>query len=206
MSRAARVSVLLLLSALATGCGRLPANRYYVVQVQPPVEAERGDGLAIGVAAFHVDPPYDQDRIVYRLGASSPQVAFYPYDRWAAPLSRMLPAAVAAGLQGLKGVVTVEPIVPGRDHDARIHGRLVTLEEVDVADGPRVRLEITLELLARDGEGVWSVTLQGQEAVAATEVEEIVDAMNRLLAAELGRVRPGLEEAIATLRTGRATD
>ena len=87
------VAVVALLT-LPAACRHAPVPHYYVLDGPMdgphrgnPVPA--GDGLAIGVAPFRVDPPYDQDRLVYRLGKDAAEVRFYSYHRWAAPLSRM---------------------------------------------------------------------------------------------------------------------
>ena len=63
------------------------------------------------VEAFLVDPPYDQDRLVYRVGRNTPEVGFYDYHRWAAPLSRMLPKVVADSFGTVRGVASIEPTV-----------------------------------------------------------------------------------------------
>ena len=76
---------------LSSGCRATPAMNYYVLEPRSGASADAPDGVRVGVLPFEVDPPYDQDRIVYRIGADSPKVGFYEYHRWAAPLSRMLP-------------------------------------------------------------------------------------------------------------------
>ena len=70
--RSARALAVALPLALC-GCGSVPPTHYYVLEPQdvPRIEAfgtATARGLAIGVETFRVDPPYDQDRIVYRVG------------------------------------------------------------------------------------------------------------------------------------------
>ena len=60
--------------------------------------------MNVGVKAIHVDPPYNRDSIVYRIGSDSPEVGFYAYHQWAAPLTRMLPGVVADALSGIDGL------------------------------------------------------------------------------------------------------
>ena len=64
---AAAVSVALL---LVWGCSQVPPTHFYVLEMQESaaVRAQSEEGWAIGVRSFVVDAPYDQDRIVYRLG------------------------------------------------------------------------------------------------------------------------------------------
>ena len=99
------------LAVALSGCGGPPATHYYLLEVTPKVEArstaaERG--VTVGVRSFQVDPPYDQDRIVYRVGADSPEVGFYEYHRWAAPLSHMLPRLVCAAYGDVEGVGRIQ--------------------------------------------------------------------------------------------------
>ena len=190
------LAALALAPLLLTACGGVPAHRYYLVETRPQPAPPVSDGLTVGVAPFHVDPPYDQDRIVYRLAADASQIDFYPYDRWAAPLNRMLPVAVADGLQGMTGVRSLAPMMPGRDYETQLHGRVIALEEIDEADGPRVRLHLALELIDSQGDISWSAELAGTQGVPAKTVEQIVEAMSTLLTAELQRIRPDLQAAL----------
>ena len=88
------------LVATAVGCKAVPAMHYYMLEPRAETTPAPGGGLTVGVLPFAVDSPYDQDRIVYRVGDSSAEVGFYAYHRWAAPLSRMMPTLVAEGLAG----------------------------------------------------------------------------------------------------------
>ena len=64
----------LCLALLATACiacgGKAPESHYYTLRLSTtaPGNPSGADGLDVGVSTFHVDPPYDQDRIVYRVG------------------------------------------------------------------------------------------------------------------------------------------
>ncbi len=103
-----RLPCLLAFAALAVGCwGRIPPTHYYVLELRGEGhEVNPGPaagGLEIGVESFAVDPPYDQDRLIYRVGEGSVEIGFYHYHRWATPLSRMLPRVVAVGLRGTPG-------------------------------------------------------------------------------------------------------
>ena len=102
----ASLALLLLTPLLFAACGgKRPPNHYYLLgapaagdeTVRRP--ATDPEGLRVGVRSLHVDPPYDRDSIVYRVGADSPEVGFYAYHLWAAPLARMLPGVVAAAFE-----------------------------------------------------------------------------------------------------------
>ena len=181
-----------------SGCAGVPATHYYVLEPQESGAAASGprSGVAVGVEAFQVDAPYDQDRIVYRVGEGSAEIGFYAYHRWAAPLSRMLPRVVAAALEGAARLRSIEPAAPGRDYAARLRGRLRLFEEIDTAEGPRVRVQLSLTLHGKDGAKLWSETVAGESAVGSDEVVNVVERMKGTLDETLRKVRPGLERAL----------
>lgn len=177
------------------GCSAVPEVRYY--ELTPPTAEPTptatsseaidtlNDGLWLGVEELTVDPPYDQDRLVYRLSATSAEVGFYEFTRWAAPLGQMLQGDLVTSLEGQKGLRGVEPAVAGRVYDVLLRGRVLRVEQVDRTDGtidaylsiswqvadstgrPRCRGEVDGEAqgMADDGDGV--MTLMSQAASRA---------------------------------------
>ncbi len=201
-SEAARLSLLclLLVTPLLAHCGSVPKTHYYVLETSPTAnpaaQSESATGIRVGVKAFHIDPPYDQDRIVYRVGERSPEIGFYAYHRWAAPLSRMLPVVVAAGLDGTAGLRSIEPAAPGRGYDLYLLGRLLQLEEIDHPAGQDVRVRIRLELRKLEGTEIWSQVVSGEQTVRAGEVAEIVETMSAVLAGAVADARSGFARAL----------
>ena len=192
-----------MLVAGLVGCGGPPATHYYLLEVTPRAEsastaADRG--LTVGVRSFQVDPPYDQDRIVYRVRDRSAEVGFYAYHRWATPLSRMLPKAVATGLDDTEGVRLIEPVVNGRNYDAYVVGRVLAIEEVDHDGGQDVVLRIELGLRAADGTESWSEVLTAEDTIDTREVGDIVEQMNRALGRAIEDVRGEFGRAVSDLR------
>jgi uncharacterized lipoprotein YmbA len=195
---------------LAAGCSQLPPTHYYVLELAPaavpsaaPGSGNAGDagssGLTIGVRPFAVDAPYDQDRIVYRVGERSPEVGFYAYHLWAAPLSSMLPAAVATGLGGADGVGTLEAMVAGHRYDAILHGRVLAVEEIDLSDRQVVRAAIELRLRDAGGAELWTRSIDARGETRTEEVADIVEAIAAALAEALVEARAELGQAIAGL-------
>ena len=193
-------SALLLLLG-TSGCARVPSTRYYMLELQrdgghnsatPPSP----QSLSIGVAPFRVDPPYDQDRIVYRIGRDAAEVGFYAYHRWAVPLSRMLPMMVADALRDAAGVDRIEPAVSGRSYGARLEGDLRVLEEVDTPEGQHARVVLELTLRHADGAVIWSDSLSGESTTQGVVVGDVVNEMRALLARTLDRARVRLERAL----------
>jgi uncharacterized lipoprotein YmbA len=188
-----------------TGCSQLPPTHYYVLELDPaPGGGATGGGAAVdasawtvGVRPFAVDAPYDQDRIVYRVGEGSAEVGFYSYHLWAAPLSSMLPAAVATGLEGATGVAAVEPVVAGRAYRAFINGRVLAVEEIDLPDRQLVRAEIELRLVAPDGAELWTEVVDARGETRTEQVGDVVEALSAALAEALARTREGLGRAVS---------
>ena len=193
--KTAAVSVALLLAA---GCAQMPPTHFYVLELREAVagRVQSKEGWDIGVRRFMVDAPYDQDRIVYRLGEGSPEVHYYAYHQWAAPLSQMLADSVADGLTPTEGVRSIESLMPGRTYDAYLEGRVLAVEEVDRPAEQLVRLRIDLVLVSRDDEELWSKSLRLEGATNTTEVVVIVERMNAILAQALSEAGPQLAAAL----------
>jgi len=194
-----RPSALLALFALLAGCaGGLPPTHYYVLQPPPeaPEYAAGEAGLAIGVEAFAVDPPYDQDRIVYRRGRDSSEVGFYAYHRWASPPGRLISVALAAGLRGTPGIAAIEPATSTGDYSARLRGRVIYLEALDSEDTQEARIALELELWDRNGAALWSETVSGTASGQATSGGEVAGLLRRAFANALAATRQGLAAAL----------
>jgi len=203
-SRAAGLACTLAL--LSLGCPGAPATHYYVLGPRSAPEALRetaGTGMLVGVRTFEVDAPYDQDRIVYRLGQEGFEIGFYDYHRWAVPLGRVLPGIVVSRLGVPPGRFTVEAEVPGRAYDAWLTGRLIHMEEVDHAGGQDVRVTLELGLELADGSRVWSATAERSTTLDTREVAAVVAAMHDVVAEAVDDLRPRLEIALGVLGTQR---
>jgi len=196
--------LVLAIALVLASCSSLPPTHYYVVEIDPQASSKvgaAGDDPArawtIGVRPFAVDSPYDQDRIVYRVGEGSAEVGFYAYHLWAAPLSSMLAAAVATGLEGADGVGMVEPITAGRTYRAILDGRVLAIEEIDLADRQVVRAEIELRLKGLDGAELWSDVVAARGETRTEEVGDIVEAVTVALGEALAAARQSLGAALA---------
>lgn len=193
--------LMLLLSTASTGCASVPQTHYYVLDLEgptPQIPPNMGarPGLQIGVETFLVDPPYDQDRIVYRADPGSAEIGFYAYHRWAVPLSHMLPHLVAKGLLGTPGVALIEPVMPGRSYQASLEGRLLSLDEIDTPQGYQASVRLALTLRLQDGTLLWSDTLVGEATTQTDTVPAVVEQMSVALAAALDRGRDRLASAL----------
>ena len=195
----ASLFVVLLLAVLAAGCSQLPRTHYYVLELESAAktnEVADNDGRNLAVRHFEANSPYDQDRLAYRVGEGSPEISFYTYHRWAAPLEGMLEDAVAVALEGTPGVRTIEPIVSGRQYDAYLDGRLLQLEEIDRAGEQRILLRLSLRLRTAAGEELWSEVLEGEGTTQTDRVVVIVETMRAVLEKTLADARPRLARAL----------
>jgi uncharacterized lipoprotein YmbA len=207
-ARATRLAVVVAAILLAA-CSSLPPTHYYVLELEPEAAPAAAAGSAaagavpaawtIGVRPFAVDAPYDQDRIVYRHGERSPEIGFYAYHVWAAPLSEMIPGAVSTGLRGAAGVAALEPVVTGRRYDAFLHGRVLAVEEIDLPDSQSVRASIELRLHAHDGGELWSELVEARADTHSSDVAEIVKALGSALGEALGETRAELGRVVSGL-------
>jgi uncharacterized lipoprotein YmbA len=186
----------LALGIACAGCaGKVPTTHYYVLEPQDVGRATTQSGLTIGVPPLRVAAPYDQDRIVYRVGADAVEVGFYAYHRWAAPLERMLPTLVAEACRGLSGVQQIEPASAGGKYDAYLYGRVAALEEVDTPSGVRVRVRLELRL-ERNGVTVWSETTEHETDVEGSDVNAVVRGMAAAIDEAVRAVLPALDAAL----------
>jgi uncharacterized lipoprotein YmbA len=194
-------AIFLGLYGLLIGCtGSLPITHYYTLR-QPQefvvlAKSAALEGLTIGVDTFVVDPPYDQDRLVYRTAPNSSEVGFYAYHRWASPLGRLVAVALAEGLSGTDGVASIKPATSAGTYDAHLGGRVIYLEEIDRPTSQEARIALDLRLVDTDGNTLWSQSLASSASGQAESTAEIMHQMTRAFEDVVNQVREGLSEAL----------
>ncbi|TDI32701.1 MAG: hypothetical protein E2P00_00450 [Acidobacteria bacterium] len=194
------VAMAILLMVGMTACGSAPATRYYLLDTRRTV-ALPVSAPAVWVEPFTVDPPYDQDRVVYRVGSDDVRVRFYPYDRWAVPLQDMVADLAAAVLDGAGGA-RFQRVAGVRVDSFSLRGRLVRLEEIDLPSGPHIRFRLDLALADSHGKVIYRRRVENETAVSATQVEGVVRQMQAALLAGLEQVRPEIAAALAEAEPG----
>lgn len=198
-----RLSAFVTLAALVVACGSVPATHYYVLA--PPLSedaassAPDGDsGIRVGVETFAVDPPYDQDRLVYRVGRDSAEVGFYNHHRWSAPPGRLVATALAAGLVGTPGIAEVEPARAAGRYTHLLAGRVVSLEEIDLPGRQVARIQLDVKLLdAGDGSVVWTRFVTAEEDGRAEDAADVIRQMQAAFAAAVAAIREGLAAVLS---------
>ena len=201
-------AIFLGLSGLVLSCsGSLPITHYYTLR-QPRelallAKSVALEGLSIGVDSFVVDPPYDQDRLVYRTAPNSSEVGFYAYHRWASPLGRLVAVALAEGLSGTDGIASIKPATSAGTYDARLGGRVIYLEEIDRPTSQEARIALDLRLVDRDGNTLWSQTLSSSVSGQADTASQIMLQMTQAFEDVLTQAREGISEALEAQMAGR---
>lgn len=187
------LSLLVLASAMA--CSARPPVRYYTLAPAPPAPQERAE-QRLGVMPFVVEAPYDDSRLVFRLGPDTPRVDFYAYHQWAAPLDQQIASLIAGELSGRVPGHLVEVAFSGREYAALVFGRVVRLEEVDREGAIETRAILEIELRSPAGE-VWQVDrVETRQQAATASVEEVVRMMQRAVGDAVERALPGLLAAL----------
>jgi len=186
---------------LLGACSSAPTTHYYVLSptrpaTAPGAAASSPAGITIGVEPFTVDPPYDRDQLVYRLGTDSVEVGFYTYHRWAAPLGDLVAVSIAEGLRGTPGIDRIEPVTSDGEYSAFLRGRVVYLEEIDVPGEQRARLGLELRLVDAEGKALWSGEVEGSASGTNDTVAGIVKQIYQAFDQALDETRDGMVAAL----------
>ncbi len=197
-----RFGGLLLALFLVSGCrSTLPATHYYVLTPLPEAAGGEGD-LTLEVQTFLVDPPYDRDAVVYRLGADTGEVGFYAYHRWASPLGRLVSVALAEGLRGTPGLGRVEPSGSmGSERPSHLlRGRVVRAGEIGRAGGVEAHFELDVELLDLNagvgGDVVWTQRVAGSAEGNPASAGEFMELLQQAFDQAVREIRLGLAETL----------
>ncbi len=160
------------------GCGSTVSPRYYLLE-NPALAAApstSASALRIAVGSFEVAPPYDQEGVAYRPNGRGAEIGFYQFHRWAMPLEQAIPLALAAALDRQSGVEAKVGSLEAADLE--IEGRLLRVEEVDLAT--EILAEIELEVTWSPGSGGLAssqTVLVVSEPVAEQTVLAVVEAL-----------------------------
>ena len=138
-------------AAILTGCGSPPKERYYALSVADALSEAAPAAFAVAVGPVSVPDIVDRPQMVLRVAANRMELS--ELNRWAEPLKRALPRAIAASIA--REVPTARVYLSGTD-------------AVDPADY-RVRIEIE-RFESELGKGAtvdaaWSISGGGSAAV-----------------------------------------
>ena len=205
-SRSSRTGLLVLClwTAGCLGGGNVPRTHHYVLQPPPPPARTETGGLRVGVATLEVDPPYDQDRLVYRPAGGGSEIGYYNYHRWAVPLGRLMASSLAGALAGAQGVASAEPLVGGVDYDAVLFGRVIQVEEVELGDRSEARVTLALTLEDGGGEILWRGSLEGSAEGRVLDGGDAMELIQLAFGEVVGQLRRTLGAALSASASGPA--
>jgi len=171
----------LALSALLAGCAGSPPARYYTLQAPAQATPDaHSAGYQIEVATVSVPQQADQPQIMLRVdgGALTPLYS----DRWSAPLSDEIGAALSDTLTRTLGAIDVQTLRPAEG--APVWRIQVDVQRFDMIAGGPARLDATwrvrpikvpggvarvcrtiVQVPADDGTGVPALVRAQQQAV-----------------------------------------
>ena len=188
--------------AMITACGSVPEVRYFTLggpdgTPSSDVSASQ-QGLWVGVEELATDPPYDQDRLVFRAAGQPAEVGYYEFTRWAAPLGQLVQGQLVRVLQGRPDIRLAEPASSGRPYDLLLRGRVVQADEVDASDGSLVaRMRWSLQLVDSDGALVWNGEVLGEASGRAEDGEGVMALMRQATARALAEVDRQVTQQLA---------
>ena len=192
---APRLVALAALAAALAACGSSPQTRYYQLAM-PGEEAEQSGQAILAVEQLVADAAYAEPRIVYR--ESPYRLDYYHYHRWSAPPGVMVSDYLRmAYRQSGRFRAVVSGYTP--DATAILTGRIMALEEVDVADGEwlaRVRLELHLRD-ARTGDLLWSTTATEEEPLRSRTPEGLAQSLSDAMGRIVAETAPAIAEVAA---------
>ena len=108
-----RIAIVALLLTALSGCGTPPKERYYALSMaDAPATTPDRASFAIGVGPVIVPEMIDRPQMVVRVAAN--RVEMSELNRWAEPLKRALPRAIAASIA--QNVPAARVYLPGNDN------------------------------------------------------------------------------------------
>lgn len=185
---------------VCAGCGAARPVRYYTLE-QPPALSDTAAGqtypVSLLVARVRAAQLLEDDRIVY--GTSPVEMGVYSSQRWSEPPPRMIETMLVERLRATGQYESVQQLSGAARGNYVVHGRLISLKEMDLSSGIVGRFTMQLELFnPKTGTVVWSQTYSHDEPVAEKTVNAVVEALQRNVETGLGELVAGLGRYFAT--------
>jgi ABC-type uncharacterized transport system auxiliary subunit len=158
------------------GCGQVPATSYYTFQPDPPVLqnfAPQTWPVVLAIGQFEAEPPYQQDKIVYR--KSPYEVNFYEYRKWLRSTEQIVSDQIVAIIRATHRFkrVHTQPFEVAADYI--LQGQILMFDQWQNNSTPLVKVKLSYRLLtAADEQVVWSEVLTTTATAASLDMVETI--------------------------------
>ena len=169
--------------------GKVRYPTYYALHLPPapalPTAAQGHASLAI--REFRSPDYLRQGPLVYR--ASTEQIGFYDYHRWATDPREFVTSAITDRLRA-GGTFADVKVYDGRSSaDYILSGRLEKLEEVDYEGGVKVKVALSAQMIeVRTGAQVWANAVSEIGKVDQRNVPAVVSEMSNAMDRAMDRL------------------
>lgn len=192
------------LALLLAGCSVLPAgepvqvHEYDLAAGAPATGPTRGDGPALQLEPFGVDPALDRDGLLWRRGEV--EVGSYALHRWARRPQDGLREVVAAALQAARPEARVATEPPLDAPAWTLTAHVARCEELDEGARWSGAVELRVVLIARDGGEALRRTYVALEPAAARNAPGVVEALRRASARIAAQVAADVGEVLSAAK------
>lgn len=175
---------------ILAGCGAARPVRYYTLE-QPATSADSASAqpfnVSLLVARVRATQLLEDDRIIY--GVTPVEMGVYSSHRWAEPPPAMIETMLIDRLRATGQYKSVQQLAGATRGNYIVHGRLISLEEMDSSSGVVARFTMELDLFEpKTGATVWSQTYSHDEPVQSKTVNAVVEALQRNAETGLGQL------------------
>ena len=187
-----------LLALSGCGGGKIPATRYYTLDLVAPAPAPQRLRFSAVVMPFRAAGVVDRDRIVYR--ESREEVGFYEYHKWAQnPRTEIVDALIKQLLA--RGSFAGLTLFDGRSKgDYILRGSIERLEEIDYDSPVSAAVEISLELVdSASAKVVWSAAAAKTGPVTSGDVRAVVSGLSQAADQSIGELAGKLDSYLRSI-------
>ena len=176
-----RYAAVVVMTGALVACGTAPKERFYALSMPQANAVPSQSGVAVAVGPVTVPEMVDRPQLVVRV--SENRVELSELNRWAEPLKRALPRAIAANIA--QALPSSRVIVAGTDSvDPKACQVLVSVDRFDSELGKGAVMEASWSVRAGDEVRTGRSVLR--ESASGPGYEELVAAHSSAVAA-LGR-------------------
>jgi ABC-type uncharacterized transport system auxiliary subunit len=201
LRRISQLAAVCLLAGMAAACAATPPTKYYVLDAPPAPQAPAQASIPVRLIVGRITSSslYRDNRLVY--GTGQVQLGTYEFQRWSEPPVALIQDMLVAALRDSREYRAVSRIGSSARGDYIVRGHLDALDEIDNKPGMAARFTFELELFnPSTGSVVWSDSYNHDEPVSGKRpsVPEVVQALDRNVAAGIGQLTSGLNQYLAS--------